>query len=105
MPKYFIRGRYGAEGLRGTLSEGFGARMANITKMIEAAGGSVESLYFAYGEDDLVGIMDAPEEAMIALSLAVNSTGAASITTTPLLTAEQMDAAREQLPDYRPPGA
>ena len=105
MSKYFIRGSYGAEGLRGTLSEGFGARMANITKMVEAAGGSVESLYFAYGKDDLVGIIDASEEAMIALSLAVNSTGAASITTTPLLTAEQMDAAREQLPDYRPPGA
>lgn len=105
MPKYFIRGRYGAEGLTGILNEGFAARLANVTKMIEASGGSVESLYFAYGEDDLIGIIDGPEEAMIALSLAVNRTGAASIITTPLLTAEQMDVAREQLPDYRPPGA
>jgi uncharacterized protein with GYD domain len=105
MPKYLIQASYTAEGLQGALSEGFQSRMDTVTAMIEGSGGTVEAFYFAYGEHDVIGIVDGPEEAALALSLVVNASGAVELSTTPLVSIEQMDAARAQLPDFRPPGA
>ena len=104
MPKFLIQASYSAEGLAGAMSEGFGARMDSVTSMIEAGGSTVESIYFAYGDADIIAIVDGTEEAAIAFSLAVNAVGIVGLTTTPLISVEQMDAARAQLPDYRPPG-
>lgn len=105
MPKFLIQASYTAEGLRGALSEGFQSRMDTVTGMIQGTGGTVEALYFAYGEHDVIAIVDGPEEAALALSLAINASGAVELSTTPLVTIEQMDAARGKLPDFRPPGA
>ena len=85
--------------------EGFVARQAAVTALIEGAGGTVEAFYFAYGDDDVIIVMDGSEATAVALSLAVNRSGAVKVSTVPLLTAAQMDAARTQIPDYRPPGA
>jgi uncharacterized protein with GYD domain len=104
MPKYLIQASYTPEGLQGALSEGFQSRMETVTGMIAGAGGTVEALYFTYGEHDVVGIVDGPEESAIALSLAVNASGAVELSTTPLISIEQMDVARGQLPDFRAPG-
>ena len=105
MAKFMFRASYTQQGLEGVIQEGFAARQAAVTALIEGAGGSVEAFYFAYGDDDVVGVLDGSEQTAIALSLAVNRTGAVKLSTTPLLTAEQMDAARTQLPDYRAPGS
>lgn len=105
MPKYLIQANYTTEGLQGALSEGFQSRLDTVTSMIEGAGGTIEAFYFAYGEHDVIGIVDGPEEAALALSLAVNASGAVELSTTPLVTIEQMDVARGQLPNFRPPGA
>lgn len=105
MPKFLIQANYTAEGLQGALSEGFQSRMDTVTGMIQGVGGTVEALYFAYGDHDVIAIVDGPEEAAIALSLVINASGAVELSTTPLVTIEQMDAARGQLPDFRPPGA
>ena len=105
VPKYMFRASYTLEGLSGAVQEGFASREQFVTGLIAGVGGTLEAFYFAYGEDDVIGIMDASQEAMIALSLAVNSSGGVKLTTTPLLTAGEMDAAREHLPDYRAPGA
>ena len=40
-----------------------------------------------------------------ALALSISSTGAVSVTTTVLLTAEEIDAATKKQVDYRPPGS
>ena len=62
-----------------------------ITPAVEAVGGKIESIYYAFGDCDLVGILDfkTPEDAA-GFSLAVTSSGALrSFKTTPLLTVEQ----------------
>ena len=105
MAKFLVRASYTPQGLEGVIEEGFAARQAAVTALIEGTGGVVEAFYFAYGDDDVIVIFDGDEAAAIGLSLAVNRSGAVELSTVPLLTAEQMDAARTRLPDYRPPGA
>ncbi len=105
MSKYLIRARYTQQGLTGAIEEGFASRQSSVTALIEGAGATVEAFYFMYGQDDVLVILDGDEETAIAFSLALNQSGAVELSTVPLLTAEQMDAARTRLPDYRAPGA
>ncbi len=105
MPKFLLRGSYTAAGVQGSVKEGFASRQRYITSLIEGLGGSAESLYWAYGNDDVILILDAPDASIaVAASLAINQSGAVQLTTTPLLTAAEMDAAVAKLPAYRPPG-
>jgi hypothetical protein len=39
-----------------------------------------------------------------AVSLSINASGAVSLSTTPLLTPQEIDQARKRTIDYRPPG-
>jgi uncharacterized protein with GYD domain len=65
----------------------------------------VECFYYAFGDDDVIGIIDMPDHASAAaLSLAVNASGAVSVKATVLLTAEEMDEATKKTVNYRPPG-
>jgi len=80
-----------------------------ITPAIKACNGKIESIYYAFGDADLVGIMDfkTPEDAA-AFALAVTSSGALrSYKTTPLLTVEQglssMQRAAVARKSYTPP--
>jgi len=62
-----------------------------ITPALKACGGKIECIYYAFGEVDLVGIMDfkRPEDAA-AFGIAVGSSGALRLyRTTPLLSVEQ----------------
>jgi uncharacterized protein with GYD domain len=86
MSKYLIRGNYVGDGLAGLRSDGGAKRLAAATAAIESVGGTLDCLYDAFGDTDLFGIIDAPDEAAAAnASLLINSSGAASITLTPLL--------------------
>jgi uncharacterized protein with GYD domain len=77
-----------------------------VQKLVEAAGGKLEGFYFAYGEDDVYVIMDFPDAVSgAAVSLTVNASGAVRLSTVPLLTPEEMDAASKKSIPYRPPGA
>ena len=80
-----------------------------ITPALKACGGRIESIYYAFGDNDLIGIMDfkSPEDAA-AFALAVTSSGALrSYKTTPLLTVEQgiasMKRAAQARKSYTPP--
>ena len=53
MSRYLIRARYTAEGARGIASGGGSARRAAVEKMVSGVGGSLESFYFAFGDDDV----------------------------------------------------
>ena len=69
-------------------------------------GGKVEGFYFAYGEDDAFVIADLPDAAAgLAVSLAVNASGAVRVSTVPLITPEEMDAATKKSVSYRAPGS
>lgn len=106
MPKYLIKASYKAEGIRGLLKDGGSARRETVEKSITGLGGTVEAFYFAYGDADAVIIVDVPDaSAGIALSLAVNASGVVSASTTPLITAAEMDAACKKTVSYRAPGA
>ncbi len=106
MAKYLWQVSYTAEGLKGLLKEGGSSRVAAIQRLAESRGGKVEAFYFAFGDDDVYLIADLPSHVeAAAISLAVGASGAASVKTVVLLTAEEVDAATKANVGYRPPGA
>jgi uncharacterized protein with GYD domain len=105
MPKMLIKASYSPDGAKGLLKEGGTARRAVVQKALEGLGGKLEAFYYAYGDVDVYGIADVPDAAAgIALSLAVNSTGAVRLSTIPLITPEEIDLASKKKPKYRAPG-
>lgn len=106
MAKYLIKASYKAEGARGLLKDGGTARRDAVEKSVKALGGSLEAFYFAYGDVDAIVIVDVPDAtAGLALSLTVNSTGTVQVTTTPLITPAEVDAAAKKSVSYQAPGA
>jgi uncharacterized protein with GYD domain len=105
MPKYLVSANYAGEGIKGLLKEGGSARQAAVEKLVGSLGGSVESMYYAFGETDVYIIADMPDNAsMTALALTVGASGAVTLTTTVLVTPAEVDEAAKKSPDYRPPG-
>ena len=106
MAKYLLKGNYVGAGIKGLMADGGSKRREAASAAIQSVGGTLECLYYAFGDTDLFGICDFPDDASAtALSLAVNSTGAVAISLTPLMTPEDVDAAVAKSPSYRPPGA
>jgi uncharacterized protein with GYD domain len=105
MPKYLITASYSSEGLKGLQRDKASGRVRAATAAIEAAGGKVESFYYALGEDDVVGIVDFPDNVSAAsLSFAVSASGLVRMRTTALMTVEEVDRALEKNVNYRAPG-
>ena len=106
MAKFLIHGSYSSEGARGLLKEGGTGRKAAVEKALQGLGGRLESIYYTFGADDVVLICDVPDAVSgLALSLVVNASGAVRISTTPLLTVEEVDSACKKAVNYRPAGA
>lgn len=106
MAKYLAKVKYSTDGVRGLMKEGGSARVAAVTKLVKSLGGKVESFYFAYGECDAYLIVDVSDEAAaLALSMAVNASGAVTLEMVPLITAKQIDEATQKTVKYKAPGA
>jgi uncharacterized protein with GYD domain len=106
MAKYLVTADYKSKGTAGVLKEGGSGRRAAVKHAIEALGGKMEAFYFAYGHVDAYVICDMPDPINgIALSLAVNASGAVVVNTIPLITPEDVDAAAKKAVAYRAPGA
>ena len=106
MPKYMFRASLSPEGVEGLLKEGGTARHGVVQKAVEALGGTLEAFYFAFGDDDVVGIMELPDnETAAGFALETSSSGRVSVSTTVLITPEEMDRAREKHSGWRAPGA
>jgi uncharacterized protein with GYD domain len=106
MGKYLVIGRYDTEGAKGLIAGGGSARREAVAALAESVGGSIESLYFAFGEDDVFVICDMPsDEAAAAIGLTVGASGSVSLRTVALLTPEQIDAAAQLSPAFTPPGS
>jgi uncharacterized protein with GYD domain len=106
MPKFMIKASYTAEGARGLAKEGGSSRRATVQKIVEGLGGKVDAFYYAYGDADAYIICDLPDATSgLAMSLAVNASGAVHLSTIPLITPEEIDAAAKKVPAYRAPGA
>ncbi len=106
MPKYLWQASYNSEGVQGVVKEGGSGRRDAIETLVSAAGGTLEGLYFSFGDSDVIVIADLPdEETATAIALTINGGGLVTLKTTVLLTPEQVDAASKKSVEYRPPGA
>ncbi|MFE7109226.1 GYD domain-containing protein [Streptomyces sp. NPDC057575] len=105
MPKFLIQATYTPEGTKGLLKEGASGRRAAVDQVVTDLGGQVEAMYFAFGEDDIVLIVDLPEPvSMAAVSLTVKASGALHTRATPLLTLDEIDEAARRKVTFRSPG-
>lgn len=105
MPTYLIEASYETEGVKGVAAKGGTARREAVAALIGSMGGKMESFYFAFGDADVYVISELPsDEAAAALALSINQSGSTKVKTTVLLTPEQLDAAANMAPAYRPPG-
>ena len=104
MAKYLIKASYTAAGTKGLLKEGGSGRKAVVQKALEGLGGKLEAFYYSFGEADVLAIIDVPDAAAAAaFSLTANATGAVEVSTTPLISPEELDQACKKSVNYRPP--
>ena len=81
MGKYLFKANLSEHGIRGTLDEGGSARRDAVKQATEAAGGTVEAFYYAFGDVDAYVIVDMPSEAhAVAVAATVGASGAGSST-------------------------
>lgn len=105
MPKFLIQATYTPDGAKGLLKEGASGRRAAVDRVVSDLGGNVEAMYFTFGEDDLVCIIDFPDAvSMAAVSLTVKASGALHTRATPLLTLDEIDKAARRQVTFRAPG-
>jgi uncharacterized protein with GYD domain len=105
MPKYLIQASYTAEGAQGVVSEGGTGRREAVAQLAKELGGTVDFFYFAFGDDDVVTVIDLPDaESVAAVSMTVAASGLVKTKTTVLLTPEQVDTAARKSVSYRAPG-
>ena len=105
MPKYLIEASYSADGVKGVLKDGGTKRRLAAEAAFKSAGARIEAFYFAFGEHDIVAIVDAPDNAALAAAaMAISASGAARTRTTALLTPEEIDRVAKAGATYTPPG-
>ena len=108
MPSYMVQASYTAQGVSG-LVKSPEDRTAALRPLVEGLGGKVESIYYAFGDFDVVVIAELPDAvAMAALSMAIGASGAVTNFKTTVLIplSEGVEAARKAGSiGYRPPGS
>jgi uncharacterized protein with GYD domain len=105
MPKYLFESRYTAEGVDGLEKEGGTSRLNAVKKHLEEVGGTLEAMYFAFGDADVIAIVDLPDNVTAAaLALAVNRSGEIVSKTIVLMTPEEVDQATKKMIHFRAPG-
>ncbi len=106
MPKYLFAATLTQSGVQGVMKEGGTSRRKALEKTVKSVGGTLEAFYFAFGTNDVYLIVDVPDAASAAaLSMTTTASGAVRVSTTVLITPEEMDQVRTKAVDYRPPGA
>lgn len=105
MPKYLLKASYNADGVRGVMKDGGSKREAAARALVKSLGGKVECFYFCHGDADAVVICDFPDApSALAGVMAVNASGLVTASTTPLITAKEMDEAAAKTGKYKGPG-
>lgn len=96
MPFYLFKGKYTAAAMKAMLDKPQD-REAAARPLIEAVGGKLHHLFFCFGEDDVIALIEAPDDrAMAAGALAVGASGSMSGgSTTKLMTAQEAMKAME----------
>jgi len=109
VPKYLYLASYTTDAWKGMI-ESPPDRAGAVTKLAESVGGSLDSIFWSFGDFDIVVVADLPDEtAAGALSVAVTSAGrVTNLRTHRLITMEEAPAllatARTALGAYQRPG-
>lgn len=96
MPLYLFQGRYAPAAIKAMIEDPQDRKIA-ASAMVEAVGGKLLDMYFCFGSDDFIAIIEAPDDkAMAAGSMLVGSSGAFSggSTTKLMTTADAKEAMR-----------
>ena len=105
MPKYMIQASYVGDGVKGLLQEGGTKRRETVAQVIEGMGGKLETFYYAFGDYDVYGIADMPDNvSCVAFFFFFNASGLINAKTVALLTPEEIDQATQKSVAYRAPG-
>ncbi len=105
MAKYLFHGSYTQAGIQGVLKDGGTGRRKAVEALAASIGGTLDEMYWAFGKNDFYVIADLPSHAAAAaLTATTGATGAVSISTVVLLTADDIDEAIKLHPNYRAPG-
>jgi uncharacterized protein with GYD domain len=110
MAKYAVLGGYTADAWS-KMIDNPGDRTAAVRKVAEALGGKLESFYWSFGDDDYLGIIEAPDDiSAAAFSVAVGSSGTLrNLRTIKLISLEEgrkvLEKAKGAKAAFSPPGA
>jgi uncharacterized protein with GYD domain len=105
MAKFLFKASLSPEGVAGVMAEGGTARRAVVKKALESLGGTLESFYFAFGDDDVVVICELPDnQTAAAFAMETSASGRVAVSTSVLLTPEEVDGARGKKSGWRAPG-
>ena len=105
MPFYQFRASYTQQGIQGVIKEVAASRVAAITAMAGSVGGHILTAHWAFGDDDFITTVEAPDNAAaMAIAATVGASGAARVTTTVLPDATEVDEALARRTTYRAPG-
>jgi uncharacterized protein with GYD domain len=106
VPKYMLQASYTADGVRGLMKDTASGRRNAVKAGIKAVGGKLEGMYYCFGGDDVMVLMDLPDNiAAASLVAAVAASGLVHARTTPLLSVEEMDKALAKKATYKGPGS
>lgn len=107
MAYYMVQAAYTSEAIAAMVKKPED-RAAAIRPVVEQLGGKLEGLWFCFGEYDVVGITQLPDNVnAAAFAFAVSQSGKLrSVKTTPLMTAGEAVKAMKKAAGagYRPPG-
>ncbi|MET4093867.1 GYD domain-containing protein [Arthrobacter sp. UYCu712] len=105
MTKYLFEANYVGDGIKGLMREGGTKRREALVEALNSVGGTLESFYYAFGDTDVLGVFEIPDQSdAAALSLMINSTGSVNVHLKPLMTPEDLDKAARKTLSYRAPG-
>jgi uncharacterized protein with GYD domain len=110
VPRYLLQVAYTPEAWAAQLKSPQN-RLEMVSPLLQRLGGRFESAYLAFGEYDIVAVMELPDNVSAAAASIVVSAGGAvkAIKTTPLMTVEEgvqaMRKGADAASTYRPPVA
>lgn len=109
MAYYLLQASYTPEGWAAQVKNPQDVRV-RVQAAMEKIGGKIVGVWYAFGDYDLVAIIEYPSNvSAVAYALAIMSPAIKAYKTTPLLTVEEGLAAMQQATEinavYRPPGS
>lgn len=94
MAEFMVSATYTPERIQALLKDGGPGPQSNVEMALEELGGTLKTIYFSMGKQDVVAIVDLPDSVpATALILAINASGAVRTHTMPLTPPEAIGQA------------